>query len=303
MCSNALELRALDDDPRRAAERCDEMLDVARRILPSSPQLHAARIQLALFTRDELGEPAQAARQLEGMLLDLDLPTEGVALVRLTLGECYFAAGDTSRGRVVLTNLGRDLDHRQAAGYAHYHLARLDLAGRNYLTARDRFAVVALDNPGAPYANNALELGLAVAEELENPTGGPAVLDHYAPSVYFDLTARPSERRDALRSFVEAAAGMVDLRETQNLLERGRWELADLAVAAGDTAEALDLLDTITHQHAEGRYPAAALARTGTLLAGSDRIDEARLALERLLAQYPNYLFSDDVRDHLRSLP
>lgn len=303
VCGDALLLRALGDDPHRAAARCDELLAVARRELPGSPRLHAARLQLALFQRDELGEAAAAARQLERMLLDLDLPTEGVALVRLTLGESYFAAGDTARGRLVLTRLGRDTAQRRAAGHAHFHLARLDLAGGHYATARDRFAACALDNPGAPYANDALELGLVVAEELENPTGGPAVLDLYAPSVYHDLTGHRQERRESLEVFVTTAAAMVDLQERQNLLERGRWELAGLATAAGDTASALDQLDTITHEHAAGRYPAAALAATARLHRASGRAEMARTVLERLLAQYPDYLFADDIRDRLRSLP
>jgi len=302
VCSDALELRALGDDPRRAVARCDGMLVLVRTELRSSPRLHAARLQLALYQRDELGEAARAARQLEHMLLDLDLPTEGVALVRLTLGETYFADGDTARGRTVLTRLGRDTELRRAAGHAHFHLARLDLAGGHYATARDRFAACALDNPGASYANNALELGLLVAEELENPTGGPAVLDLYAPVVYYDLTRHPQRRRESLAVFVSTAAVMVDLRERQNLLERGRWELAELAAAAGDTARALDLFDTITHDHADGRYPAAALAATGRLHAASGRTDRARNALERLLAQYPDYLFADEIRDRLRSL-
>jgi hypothetical protein len=38
-------------------------------------------------------------------------------------------------------------------------------------------------------------------------------------------------------------------------------------------------------------------------LQGEGRHEEARLAWERLLAQYPEYLFIDDVRDELRALP
>lgn len=302
-CGKALALGALGDDPRQAADRFDGYLDVVRAAHPGNAQLHAAQIRLATFTRDELGEPALAARRLEDMLLDLGLSTEGVALVRLTLGECYLAAGDTARGRTVLTSLGRDREFRRAAGHAHYHLARLDLAGGNYGTARDRFAAVALDNPAASYANDALALGLAVAEELDNPSGGPAVLGLYAPSVYWDLVARPLERRGALREFVARAAAMVDTTETQRLLERGRWELAGLETAAGDTTAALSLLTVVTNEHQGGRYPAAALAEASRLLQATGREDEARAALERLLTQYPDYLFADDVRDQLRSLP
>lgn len=302
-CGKALAHGALGADPRRAVDRFNEYLEVVRQAHPGNAQLQAAQIRLATFTRDELGEPALAARRLEGLLTDLDLSTEGVALVRLTLGECYLAAGDTARGRAVLTSLGRDREFRRAAGHAHFHLARLDLAGGNYATARDRFAAVALDNPAAAYANDALALGLAVAEELDNPSGGPAVLGLYAPCVYFDLVSSPRERHDALREFVARAATMVDPEEPQRLLERGRWELAVLEADAGATDAALELLAVITGEHADGRYPAAALAETSRLLRTAGREEEARAALERLLTQYPDYLFADDVRDELRSLP
>ncbi|MCP4574483.1 MAG: tetratricopeptide repeat protein [bacterium] len=302
-CGRALSLGALGQDPHRAADRFNDYLDVVREAHPGNAELHAARIRLATFTRDELGEPALAARRLESMLLDLDLSTEGVALVRLTLGECYLAAGDTARGRTVLTSLGRDVEFRNASGHAHFHLARLDLAGGHYATARDRFAAVALDNPAASYANDALALGLAVAEEMDNPSGGPAVLGLYAPSVYWDLLSRPDEHRAALRRFVDGAGAMVDPEAPQLLLERGLWELARLEIEAGDEPAALDLLAVITGRHADGRYPAAALAETSRLLRGQGRHAEARAALERLLTQYPEYLFADDVRDELRSLP
>ena len=50
-----------------------------------------------------------------------------------------------------------DADFRAPAGHAHFVLAKLDLAEGHFATARDRFAAVALDNPAAPYANDALE--------------------------------------------------------------------------------------------------------------------------------------------------
>jgi len=299
----ALDLGLLDDDPRRASVRFTSLLDVVRDVHPGSSELYGARIRLAAFTRDRLGDPGAAARGLEGMLMNPDLPSEGVAVVRLTLGECYLAAGDTARGRVVLTSLGRDRQFRREGGHAHYHLARLDLAEGHFITARDRFAVVAMDNPAAPYANDALELGLAVAEELDNPSGGATLLALYARAVYYDLTAQPEQRREALAAFVLQARAVVDTAEKQHLLERGRWELASLEVDAGRIDQALVFYDAITTEHIDGRYPAAALAERARLLESVGRAAEAREALERLLSQYPDFLFVEDVRDQLRNLP
>ncbi len=302
-CEEALEQRVLGDDPEAAAERFSNLLQQVRQANPNSEHLYSSQIKLAAFTRDELQQPRVAARRLENMLMDLDLPLPGVALVRLTLGECYLAAGDTTRGRIVLTRLGRDPEFRQAGGHAHFQLARLDLAQGNLVTARDRFAVVAMDNPAAPYANDALELGLAITEEMDNPSGGPELMLLYSQSVYYDLVVKPGLRIDALEKFITEAVRRVDMEEPQHLLERARFELAVAYADQGRPDEAIALLKVLVLEHPRGRFPAEALLLQSRLLREAGRLDEARQSLEMLLAQYPDYLFIDDVQDAVRSLP
>ncbi len=302
-CEVALEFDVLGDDPESTVERFSGLLNTVRSVHPASERLYSSRIKLAVYTREHLHDPGRAARQLEGMLMNLDLPTAGLALVRLTLGESYLAAGDTSRGRVVLTKLGRDPEFRQAGGHAHYHLARLDLAEGHFATARDRFAVIALDNPGAAYANDALDLGLIIAEEMDNPTGGPDILALYSPAVYFELTSQPDRRVSALESFVQEAGRRLDHEEPQHLYEKALYELATVYAEHDRTDEALDLLKRVVLEHPDGRYPGRALQMQGDLLAAVGRGTAARGAWEQLLAQYPEYLFIDDVRDNLRALP
>ena len=299
-CETALELRVLGSDPHQAAQRFSELLQQVRRVNPQTESLYSSQIKLAVYTRDVLGEPRTAARRLEKMLLDLDLPNQGVALVRLTLGECYLAAADTARGRVVLTRLGRDPDFRVAGGHAHYHLARLDLAEGHFTTAQDRFAVVAIDHPKAPYANEALEMGLAIVEEMENPSGGPNILAMYAESIYFDLVGRTADQVTALENFIARAGLQVDTEEPQHLLERGKYELGELYSTLDRDQEALDVFNRVVADHPDGRFAAASLVRRGVLFAGQGRYGAARRELDLLLAQYPDYLFIDDVRDMLR---
>jgi tetratricopeptide (TPR) repeat protein len=303
-CNLALEQGLLADDPARAAARYADLLGEVRRRHPESEFLYAAQIQLARFTRDRLNDPAAAAQRLERMLLDLDLPLEGVALARLELGETYLAATDTLRARQVLTALGRDTEFRDPAGRAHFVLARLDLAQRHFATARDRLAAVALANPAAPYANDALELGLVVAEELQNPTGGPDLLARYSVAVWFEVTARPDSQRVALQRYIDRAALQVDLAEKQPLLERARFELATLEREAGRPTAALVQLERIVGDQPDGRFAPRALALRGEILL-EDRGDAtaARQEYERLLVQYPDYLFATEIRQRLRDLP
>ena len=303
-CSFALAQDLLDTDPAAAAARFASLLEEVRAGHPESEYLYTAQIQLARFTRDRLHDPEAAAARLEHLLLDLDLPIEGVALARLALGESYLAAADTIRARQVLTALGRDTEFRAPAGHAHFMLARLDLASGYFVTARNRFAAVALDNPAAPYANDALELGLVVAEELQNPTGGPDMLARYARAVWWELTAQPDSQKVALLRYIDRAALQADLKEKQTLLERARFELADLERGAGRVEAALAQLERIVADQPDGRLAAPALALRGAIYS-EDRLDAAaaRREYERLLVQYPDYLFATEIRQRLRDLP
>jgi tetratricopeptide (TPR) repeat protein len=302
-CVQALEHDRLGDQPAAAADRFGELLALVRAGHPESAELYAAQIALARYERDRLRRPLRAAERLEKMLLDLDLPLEGVALARLALGESYLAARDTARARQVLTALGRDPEFRAPAGHAHFLLAKLDLAQGHLGTSRDRFAAVALDNPAAPYANDALQMGLTVAEELQNPTGGPDLLLRYARAVWWDLAAEPDSQRVALERYLERAAVQVDLQEPQPLLERARLELARLERQRGRIDAALQQLERIVLDQPDGRLAPAALALRGEILA-QERGDAAaaRREYERLLVQYPDYLFATEIRQRLKEL-
>ena len=300
VCEQVLERGDAGTDPARAVERLGAALDLVKLYSPGSTRLYSAQIRLAAHTRDVLKRPAAAARRLEALLVDLNLPLEGVALARLALGECHLAAGDTARARTVLTRLGADTRFHGAAAHAHALLGRLDFAQGSWETARDRLAAVALDDPRADYVNDALDLALLVAEELVNPTGGPDRLRAYAPCVYWELRGDAEARRDALATFLagtDAGAGEVD-----HLRDRARLELARLLVGAGEVADAAELCLRLAQDSPDGLRAAAALFLRGEALISAGRVREGREAWERLLIQYPDSLEAEDARMRLRSL-
>ncbi|MBU1677122.1 tetratricopeptide repeat protein [bacterium] len=301
VCEDALELGLLDADPERAVARLEAALELVKRRSPGSTRLYAAKIKLAGYTRDVLRRPREAAQSLERLLVDLDLPLEGVALARLALGECHLAAGDSARARAVLSRLGTNPQFSAAAGHAHYLLGRLDFAQGAWENARDRLAAVALDNPSANYANDALDLGLLIAEELSNPSGSPQRLEAYAPCVYWELARRPVYRQEALEGFLAAtvSGGGGD----DNLLDRARLDLALIYAEAGWVEKAAALCAAVVGEHPDGTRAAAALYRQGEILVMAGRVREGRGAWERLLAQYPDALETEDARAKLRSLP
>jgi tetratricopeptide (TPR) repeat protein len=108
----------------------------------------------------------------------------------------------------------------------------------------------------------------------------------------------------ALERYIDRAAVQVDLSEKQPLLERARLELANLERERGRVDAALAQLDRIVLDQPDGRLAPRALALRGEILA-TDRRDAAaaRREYERLLVQYPDYLFVTEIRQRLRELP
>ncbi|MBK7702272.1 MAG: hypothetical protein IPI34_04935 [bacterium] len=301
VCEDVLALDVPGPQQAAVAQRLDGVLELVRARSPGSTRLYSARIRLAAYTRDVLGRPAEAAATLERLLVDLDLPLEGVALARLALGETYLAARDTARARTVLTRLGRSPQFRDAAGRAHYLLALLDFAQGGWETARDRLASVALDGSASDVANDALDLGLLIAEELMQPTGGPSRLAAYAPAVGAALVRDDAARlRESLQAFVRDAGVTVD---QDRLLDRVRLELAETLLRSGDADGAAQQCRLVAADHPSGPLAPRALLREGEALVAARREQDGRDVWERLLLQYPDALEAEDARLELRSSP
>jgi tetratricopeptide (TPR) repeat protein len=301
VAESALVAGYLDQDPKRAMQRVDEVLAKVRAGSPGSTRLYSAQVLLARHTRDVLKDPAAAAQRLERLLLNLELPIKGIALCRLELGLSHMAAGDTARARTVLTRLGRGARFREAAGHAHYHLARLDLAQGNWDTARERLSAVALENAQADYANDALELAVLVAEEQARPNSDSTLLEAYSVCMREELLGDEDSLLQAYEGFVQSLEP-ITLRESP-VAARARLELAELDFLAGRFARGLSLCAAVAVDQPDGPFAAKALFRQGDILFSIGDVDKARHVWERLLIQYPVTLEAEDARQLIRTLP
>ena len=300
---DALELGLLDREPDKAVARLESVLDRVRAGSPGSSRLYSAQILLARYTRDVQGRPAEAAARLTRLLTDLELPLRGVALCRLELGLSHLADCDTVRARTVLRRLGRSDQFPEASGPAHFHLARLDMAQGHWESARDRLAAVALNDPRADQANDALDLALLLAEELDRPEGGSTLLDVYAPAVAAELCRRDDDRLEALTALLRTAEAMPGVVGESALVDRARLELGALEAGEGRYRRAAELAAAVASDHPGGDSAAAALLIQGRWLAAAGDAVAARLAWERLVLQYPDDLAAEDARTLLRELP
>ncbi len=280
-----------------AVERLESIMKLLQEHRAGDTHYFAVWLELARFTCNQLKQPERAVQQLENMLSQPGITGKGMSTCKVELGRCMIAAGDTVTARLELANIGNYSNDRNAAGMAHFILAKLDLAQGQWKESQDRLAAVATHNPGATIANDALDLGLLIAEEIENPAGGVEQLQVYAKAVLANMISDVDSEIAALREVITIAENAgPDVQ--QYLLERAKWELANLL----PSAEALQLCSQLYLDFPDGRYPAAALNYSADLLTEVGDVSGAREKWEQLLLQYPNNLYANDARLKLEQL-
>jgi TolA-binding protein len=173
---------------------------------------------------------------------------------------------------------------------ARYHLAQLDLVEGEYDRARDGFAALAEAAPEDRLANDCLDLALTLSEaSLEDSTS----LGRYAQYHQALLRRKPEEARAILEQFVAN-------QTASSLHALASFELGKGLVAAGKYEEALQQFAALVVTHPEHRLAPRALEASGDLqLDKLRRREEAMATYERILLEYPDDLFQDDVRKKL----
>jgi len=280
-----------------AVDRLESIMGLLQEHRVGDSQYFAVWLELARFTCDQMNQPERAVQQLENMLSHPGIAGKGMLTCKVELGRCLIAAGDTITARLELEYVGSYSNDSNAAGMAHFILAKLDLAQGQWKESQDRLAAVAIHNPGAPIANDALDLGLLIAEEIENPVGGIDQLQVYAKAVLANMTFDTDAEIAALKELI-AIAENAGPDAQQYLLERAKWELASLLPAS----EALQLCNQLVLNYPDGRYPAAALYYSAELLNKIGDSSGARAEWEQLLLQYPDNLYANDARLKLEQL-
>jgi tetratricopeptide (TPR) repeat protein len=284
-------------DGSDAVSRLELITDLLQEHYLGDDNYFIAKLELAKFTCDKLHQPERAVKQLNFLVRNPGLKGKGMSLCKVELGRCLIAVGDTVNARAELANICNHSNDSKAVGMAHFILAKLDLSQGQWKQAQDRLSAVAMLNLGALVANDALDLGLLIAEEIENPVGGTEQLQIYARAVIAKLVSDSENELKALRELI-AFAQRAGPDVQQFLLERARWELAKLV----PDSEALTICSSLVLDHPDGRYPANALNLSAVILLQLDDAESAKSKWEQLLMQYPNNLLADDARQQLEQL-
>jgi len=300
--------------PEGAARR--ELLEAAVRSLDGSakdarsPGVQRDALALkGLILYEDLDQPEAALETFQSLRAHQEQRGESDHMVRVQMALCLAAMTRFDAARALLEEVAARDDsaatplppqHPQVRraptpenlgrARARYHLAELDLAEGQFDRARDGFAALAEEAPEDRLANDCLDLALTLNEAS---FADDAALGRFS-QYHRALLCQQSER---------AAAELVTL-VTENpdspLQALALFELGKRAAAAGQHEAALQHYTTLVTSHPQHRLAPRALEATGDLQ--MERLHQRAQAVatyERILLEYPDDLFQDDVRKKL----
>ncbi|UCE02058.1 MAG: tetratricopeptide repeat protein [Candidatus Latescibacterota bacterium] len=310
--------RQVEDEPTRtellesAVESLDTTVGEPRFVALQSDAL--ALKAMILF--EDLERPEAALATFERLVEHQRVQNESDHMVRVQMGLCLAALDRFDEARSVLEEVADSgsepppelqmqpqpnprRPHRKkqvtpetvGRSRARYHLAELDLVEGKFDQAIDGFAALAEEAPEDRLANDCLDLALLLNEASLDPTpDARARFSSYRGSL---LRRNPQAARAELEKLVAE-------HSESTLHPIALFELASTFDAEGKFDLALQQYDKLVELHAEHRLAARALEAIGDVhLDKLGQPEEAIASYERVLLDYPDDLFLDDVRKKL----
>jgi len=261
---------------------------------------------LILF--EDLEEPALAYDTFQALQKHQRSVGESDEMVRVQMALCLTAMDRLAEARTLLEEVA-DLGDTTSAlpphhpklrrqptpeligqSRARYHLAELDLVEGRYDAAQDGFAALAEEAPEDRLANDCLDLALTLNEASMELGDALQIFAKYHRA---QLRQQPQQAQKELEALVES-------HPESSLHPLALFELARLYDQADSTATALQSYEALVTRHPEHRLAPRALEAMGDLqLQKLGLPDQAAAMYERILLEYPDDLFQDDVRQKL----
>jgi TolA-binding protein len=235
-------------------------------------------------------DSAQAAY---GRLIERFGQSAWAADAAMRIGDCLAIKGDLEEARAAYRRLAYGRGPEQIREQGTYKLAELLFLEGRIEESREAFDELIDSYPQGFYVNDALAQTMLISEGLAEDE---EALTQYAAAM---LMARQRRYGPALESF----GGFEQEFPDSPLLDDVLMQTAGIRGHTGRHQEALADLETLIRDHPESRLCPEALRRVGQIYEHHlQDLPAAREAYERLLSEYPEYLFLNEVRRTLRRL-
>jgi tetratricopeptide (TPR) repeat protein len=242
-----------------------------------------------LFIRAAI-DSAQAAYQ---RLIDRYGRSARAADAAMRIGDCLVIKGDAEGARAAYSRLAHGRGPEQIREEAAFKLAELLFLEGRIDETREALDGLVESYPQGLTVNDALMLSMLIMEASDGPQ---EALRSFAEAAFLDRQRRYQAALEAFR--------LLEGRFPDSPLQDDvRMRTALIRERLGRHQEALTDLQALIDRYPQSRLCAPALRRIGEIYQHKMKdLPAARQAYERLLTDYPEYLFLNEVRRTLRAL-
>jgi tetratricopeptide (TPR) repeat protein len=203
----------------------------------------------------------------------------------------FFRMGDMTRAADGFSQLFSRFQADQEAEKQEFYLALINLANHQFDSCGARLEKLVAKYPNGMYINDAIELMLINRQAESYPELRQKLFD----AVVYDWRQLPDSARVRFEQVIND--------EDTSLVDFALYRVADMEAKLGEDEAATKSADQLLTRFTESYYYPMALKIKADILVKKETGEEEASALyKQILADYPNYPFSTQIRKKLRAL-
>ena len=271
-------------------QRAINVYDTVFNIFPREQDKAEAVYRIGKIYLDRLDNPELSLKYFDSVINNYVL---GFAYNSACLSKprAYLQMGDLKLSRTEFQKLSASRYTPEISEELDFNLALLFMFEHKYDSCHLGLKKLMVDYPQGFYINDAVQLAFVI-----NQAGEAAdLLDNFAGALQFQKMKLYDSTVSRLVSIADA--------ENQALADIALFRLVEIVLNRGDSTGAVKYVDRMEAEHTESYYlPYGLKAKADVLVAKPDSVASAKEIYRRLLENYQNYPFINEVREKLRKL-
>ncbi|MGH8016057.1 MAG: tetratricopeptide repeat protein, partial [Candidatus Zixiibacteriota bacterium] len=271
----------------------DRSIKVYDSILTTSPREQdkaEAAYRIGKIQLDRLNNPQRALIFFDSVLnhFIMGFAYNGASLSK---PRAFLQMGELNQARQEYRRLAALRHNPEISEELDFNLALLELFENKYDSCTIAFKKLLVDYPKGFYVNDAVQL-LFLINQAGDATD---LLNAFSGALLFEKMKKPDSTITRFLSIADA--------QNKVLADIALFRLAEIVLKRGDTTGAVKYVDRMEAEHADSYYlPYGLKTKADILLTRQESAVQAEDIYKRLLENYPNYPFINEVREKLRKL-
>ena len=271
-------------------ERSIKVYDTILTILPREQDKAEAAYRIGKIHLDRLNAPQTALIYFDSVMNHYPLGFAYNA-ARLANPRAHMQMGNLNESRKEYEKQSAIRQNPEISEEIQFNLALLDLFEHKYDSCDKALKKLLVDYPQGFYINDAVQLSFLMSQAGE----ATELLDDFADAVLFEKMKMPDSTVSRLLSIADAP--------NKVLADVALFRISEARLSRGDSTATIKYIERMEAEFGDSYYlPYGLKTKADILLTKKESIESAKEIYRRLLEDYPNYPFINEVREKLREL-